>query len=244
MFNANGVVIILIAINAVIFYVTQSFSEVMYDTLGLFYPLNDTFQPWQFFTHMFMHGGFGHLLLNMFGLLMFGSLLERVWGKWRFLVFFLLSGLGAALFYQVTNYIQFDTNYQQLLSAGLTVEEVKSMLQKGMYPPTVLSEEQAGDLISIYNSPMVGASGALYGLLVAFAMLFPNHKLFLLFLPVPIPAKFFIPVLIAIDVGLGFFGTSLFGLNVAHFAHVGGAITGFLLMIFWKTRPPKIIPSK
>lgn len=243
MFNANGIVIVLIAINAIVFYVSQSFSEAMYDTLGLFYPLNDFFKPWQFLTYMFMHGGFGHLLLNMFGLLMFGSLLERVWGKTRFLLFFLLSGLGAALFYQFTNYLQFDANYQLLLNAGMNVEEVKGMLKEGMYPPSVLSEEQAGSLMSVYNSPMVGASGALYGLLVAFAMLFPNHKVFLIFIPVPVPAKYFIPALIAIDIGLGFFGTSLFGLNVAHFAHVGGAITGFLLMLFWKTKPPKIIQS-
>lgn len=240
MFNANGIVIILIAINAALFYVSLSFSDWMYNTLGLFYPLNDLFKPWQFITHMFMHGGFVHLLLNMFGLLMFGTLLERVWGKKRFLIFFLLSGLGAALFYQATNYLQFNPDYQQLLNAGLNVEEIKSMLGKSMYPPTVLSEAQANNLLSIYSSPMVGASGALYGLLVAFAMLFPNQKIFLIFLPVPIAAKYFIPILIAIDFGLGFFGTSLFGLNVAHFAHVGGAITGLLLMLFWKTRPPKI----
>lgn len=240
MFNLNGVVIILIAINAIMFYISLSFGDRMYDLFGLYFPLNDKYQFWQFFTHMFMHGGFAHLLLNMFGLLMFGTLLERVWGKKRFLIFFLLSGLGAAIIYQGTNYLQFNTEYAQLLNAGMTVDEVKSMLGKGMYPPTLLSEEQAGDLIVIYNSPMVGASGALYGLLVAFAMLFPNQKIFLIFLPIPIAAKYFIPGLIVLDFGLGYFGTSLFGLNVAHFAHVGGAITGFLLMIFWKTKPPKM----
>ena len=225
-------VTVLIAINVIIFFFSSSSDLAQY--LALYFPQNANFSPWQFVTHMFMHGSITHLLFNMFALWMFGTQLENTWGGKRFLIFYFACGIGAALIYTAINYTQFNSVYTMLTKVGIGADEIQSMIERSAYPTGVLTLDQARDLIGIYNSPMVGASGAIYGILVAFAFIFPNHKLILIFLPYPIAAKYFVPALISLDLFSGLTGFSLFGGGVAHFAHVGGAVIGFLLMVYWR----------
>ena len=179
----------------VLFYVVTYFvpnmQEKMYELFALFYPTSDFFKPWQFVSHMFMHGNTIHIIFNMYALWAFGSPLEQMWGRNKFLFFYFSAGLGAALIYTLANY------YMQS-----------------------------------YDAIAVGASGAVYGILVAFGMKFPNAKLALIFFPVPIAAKYFIPLILFGDLFFGF--TSYSVGNIAHFAHIGGALIGFIIMMFWR----------
>ncbi|MGB5263836.1 MAG: rhomboid family intramembrane serine protease, partial [Lutimonas sp.] len=146
-------------------------------------------------------------------------------------------GIGAGIIYTLVNYYQFNGVYQDLLQIGLSEGDIQQMLLSGQYNSNILTqitEKQISNFYQIYHTPAVGASGAIYGVLVAFGMSFPNAKLALIFLPVPISAKYFIPVLIALDLFSGVTGFSLFGGGIAHFAHVGGAIIGFAIMQYWK----------
>lgn len=226
----------------VIFFVVSNISgmsETMFETFALYYPTNDNFRIWQFVTNMFMHGGFGHIFFNMYALWAFGSPLEQIWGSKKFYLFFFLAGIGAALIYTLVNYFQFNAIYDQLIAVGATPEDITILLEEGRYNPawlSAVSEEKLHELRNFYRIPVVGASGAIYGVLVAFGILFPNAKLFLLFLPVPIAAKYFIPGLIALDLFSGVTGVSIFGGGIAHFGHVGGAIIGFLLMWYWRQK--------
>jgi membrane associated rhomboid family serine protease len=165
------------------------------------YPLSPEFRPWQMITHMFMHGGFTHLLFNMFALFVFGSALEKVWGPKRFLIYYLLCGIGAFFFYEFTLGIDI---YQQI----------------GSFNPN-------RDL-----GWVVGASGSVFGLLLGFGMLFPNTQLMLLFPPIPIKAKFFVIGYGVIELMMAFNNSP--GDNVAHFAHLGGMIIGYILIKRWQ----------
>lgn len=236
-----NIITVLIAINLLVFFVSQSIVGHRLDPLELYFPKNEHAGIWQFFTHMFMHGGIFHLLMNMFGLWMFGTPLAKIWGKTRFLIFYFTTGIGAAIFYTSINYYQFDTIYSQLTNAGLSTADIQAMFDKSAYPPSIISEETFVQFYQIMRSPMVGASGAIYGILVAFGMMFPNTKLMFIFLPFPIAAKYFIPALIALDLFLGLTGFSIFGgsISIAHFAHVGGAFVGFLLVMFWRKKPSR-----
>jgi membrane associated rhomboid family serine protease len=188
-------------------------------------------------TTMFMHGGLMHLLFNMYALWAFGTPLENIWGINRFVFFYFASGIGASLIYSGVNYYKFKSIYNSMLAADIPAENIEQLLKTKAYDPELFSAftaETLAEFYHIFHIPAVGASGAIYGILVAFGMLFPNAKLALIFLPVPIPAKYFIPVLIAIDLFSGVTGFSIFGGGIAHFAHVGGAVIGFLLMLYWK----------
>lgn len=229
---------ILVIVCVVLFVITQipAMQRGMFESLALYYPANDKFRIWQFVTNIFMHGGFMHIFFNMYALWAFGSPLEQMWGKNKFLVFFFLSGIGAAIIYTLVNYFQFNALYNDFIAAGVSPEEIKTLLQTGQYNATAMtsfSEDKLRDFWQLFNTPVVGASGAIYGVLVAFGILFPNAKLFLIFLPVPIAAKYFIPGLILLDLFSGVTGFSIFGGGIAHFGHVGGAIIGFLLMWYW-----------
>ncbi len=209
--------------------------------LGIFYPGSQFFEPYQFVTHMFMHGGFPHLFFNMFGLLMFGAVLEKVWGPKKFLMFFLITGLGAALVHTGVQAYQFHS-----LTGGFTIPlEVQNLRLtetgatwdwKGSYEAYVqfkqMAQSDQDTITSLLLSPAVGASGALFGILIAFAMLFPNTELMLIFLPIPIKAKYFIPVYIIIELYLGV--NNFAWDNVAHYAHLGGALFGFILVKIWQ----------
>jgi len=233
----------LIAVNAIFYVITDlvpGMEEKMVNLFGLYFPRNDHFGWWQFVTNMFMHGGFYHILFNMYALWAFGSPLEMIWGKSRFLLFYFLSGIGAGVIYTLVNVYQFNNLYDAVIATGTSAADVDKFLEMGNLNSTVVPEPFKTSLLHLYWIPAVGASGAIYGVLVAFGMLFPNAKLALIFLPVPIAAKYFIPVLIALDLFSGITGFSIFGGGIAHFAHIGGAIIGFLLMWYWR----KIVPTR
>ncbi len=227
----------LIIIN-VVFFAANSFLGVdLNNWLALYFPKNDHFGIWQIVTHMFMHGGFTHILFNMYALWAFGSPLEQMWGRNKFLFFYFSAGIGAGLIYTAVNYFQYNNIHEDLINIGLTNDAIQNILVSGQYDSSILdhiTEKRLGEFYQIYHTPAVGASGAIYGVLVAFGMSFPNAKLALIFFPVPIAAKYFIPVLIALDLFSGVTGFSLFGGGIAHFAHVGGALIGFLMMQYWK----------
>ena len=228
---------VLLIINVIFFIGTLSLGEPAYKYFSLWFFENDNFGVWQIITHMFMHGGFMHILFNMYALWAFGSPIEQVLGKNKFIFFYFSAGIGAAVIHTLVNYYHFETGYSQLLNAGLRPDAIQELLKTGQYNTGILdsvSQDMLREFYTAYNTPAVGASGAIYGVLVAFGMLFPNVELFLLFVPVPIKAKYFIPALIGLDLFSGFTGYSIFGGGIAHFAHVGGALFGFIMMWFWK----------
>ena len=217
----------------ILIFISGSYSGLLNeDLLALYYHENPNYQIWQLFSHLFIHGGFFHLFVNMFGLYIFGSIVERHWGAARFLGFYFACGLGAALIYEVINIYEFQAAIEPSLATGVTEQQIIEMFSaiqyRGQYFPGLPGLEEA---FLIFAAPVVGASGALYGILVAFACLFPNHKMMLIFLPVPVAAKYFMPVLLGIEVLSGITGFSIFGSNIAHWAHIGGAITGFIIML-------------
>jgi membrane associated rhomboid family serine protease len=174
---------------------------------------------------MFMHGSPSHILFNMFGLWMFGSPLEQMWGKQKFLFFYFSAGLGAAALQMLVYYIQVQALYDVVETNSLSLSDPAILLN-------YMSQNDYNQALSSFNSVMVGASGAIYGVLVAFAFSFPNSKLMLLFPPIPIKAKYFVPLLILIDL---FFGLSSFSIgSIAHFAHVGGALIGLIMVLYWR----------
>jgi membrane associated rhomboid family serine protease len=213
--------------------------EVMNKYLALHFPENKDFRLWQLVSNMFMHGGFMHLFLNMYALFMFGSPFEHIWGKSRFLLFYFACGIGAAVIYTGVNYINFNAIYNELIQAGLSPSAISKILETGSYNTSILSSVSAEELrkfYTLFHISAVGASGAIYGILVAFGFTFPEEKLALIFLPIPIAAKYFIPVLIALDLFSGITGVSIFGGGIAHFAHVGGAIIGCIFMLLWRKK--------
>lgn len=218
---------ILIAICVLIYFVQSQTGRLNGE---LYFWQNPSFEPWQIVSHMFMHGSVNHLLFNMFGLWMFGTTLEKVWGAKRFLFFYLACGIGAAIIYLAIKQYQFNDLLEQIAAAGISSQDALTMFSEGKYMPNL---PVTGEAAKLFGIPMVGASGAIYGILVAFAILFPNSKLALIFLPVPVAAKYFVPVLLGLDLFSGITGFSLFGGNVAHFAHIGGAIIGAVLTYLW-----------
>jgi membrane associated rhomboid family serine protease len=205
---------------------------------AFWFPTNTHFGPWQVVTYMFLHANLSHIFFNMFALVSFGSILERQWGAGRFLVFYFLCGIGAGLIQTGVSWHEFGALHERLVAAGMTPSSISTLLttETGHLPADPAVEKLFFELYRIYAAPMLGASGAVYGLLVAFGCLHPNAKLALVFVPVPVAAKFFIPVLLALDLLSGVTGFSLFGVGVAHFAHLGGAAIGFLLMLLWRDR--------
>jgi len=231
----------LIIINVLFFgatYILKSRGINLDQYLALYFVKNPLFKPWQFVTTMFMHANINHILFNMLALWMFGSPLEQMWGKNKFLFYYFSAGIGASLIYTVANYFNFQPTFNTLLSTGLNETQILNILTTGKYNPVILehvSEASLGALYQIFNSPAVGASGAIMGLLVGFGMLFPNAELMLLFFPVPVKAKYFIPVLIGLDLFSGLTGVAIFSpSNTAYWAHVGGAVIGLLMMLYWK----------
>ncbi len=200
-------------------------------TLGLFHWTSDQFEPYQLITHMFMHGGFAHLFFNMFALWMFGRVLENVWGPKRFFIYYFATGLGAAFLHLMVNYIQI-----QSLISQMPQEQVNTVMEKGFSALQNNQNFTNPDMAKLnlsMNIPTVGASGAVFGILLAFGMLFPNTQLLLLFPPIPIKAKYFVMGYGAIELILGI---SQPGSNVAHFAHIGGMLFGFILIKYWNSR--------
>lgn len=228
----------LLIINVIMFIGTMAIGDnLFYDWFAMHFPKNEAFQPWQIFTHMFMHGGVMHIVFNMFALWMFGTPVEQYLGSKKFLFLYISAGLGAVALQVGFYYFQFLPNYNYLLESGLSAEDIKQMLSTNQVMSGI-SKEQFAELQQIFpafNASMVGASGCIMGVLAAFGIMNPNAELMLIFLPIPIKAKYFIPGIIILDLISGLTGQSFFSpSNTAYMAHVGGAITGFLIMWYWK----------
>lgn len=229
----------LIIINVIMFVGTLAIGNgtLFYEWFALYFPKNDAFQPWQIITHMFMHGGFMHIFFNMFALWMFGTPVEQVLGSRRFLFLYISAGLGAVLLQVGYYYFQYIPNYSALLETGMSPENIKQMLttNKVMAGTSATQVEMLKSIFPAFNASMVGASGCIMGVMAAFGMMNPEARLMLIFLPVPIKAKYFIPGIIILDLISGLTGQSFFSpSNTAYMAHVGGALTGFFIMWYWK----------
>lgn len=227
----------LLIINGLFFLATIVLGNTMNidltDYLGLHYFISPHFATYQFVTYMFMHGSFSHILFNMFALWMFGSLLEQVWGPKKFLIYYMITGIGAALIQLLVIYIQVYN-----LELSLTADQIAQVRETGFQ--IIQNNQNFGDplmgkLNELYNMTTIGASGAVFGLLLAFGMLFPNSLIYLYFF-IPIKAKWFVIIYGAIELFSGVYNT---GSNVAHFAHLGGMIFGFSLIIYWKKKAAK-----
>ena len=225
----------LLIINVIFFVASISLGDLFYDLFALHYPSNPKFKIWQPLTHMFMHGDIGHIFFNMFGLYMFGTPIEQMWGRKKFIFFYLSTGFGAAAFQLLLYYFQVNQVSNILLAEGLTSSQISTFFQTSDLSYSMverIGREKLLSGLSTFNSVMVGASGALYGILVAFAFLFPNARLMLLFPPIPVKAKILVPILILSDL---FFGFTSYSIGpIAHFAHVGGAVTGLVMLWYWK----------
>ena len=202
----------IIFINALVMVMTMLNQEFMYEHFALFYPTSPFFHWWQPLTHMFMHGGFWHLFFNMYTLYIFGSILERVWGARKFLIFYFVTGLGAALVHTGVEWLQMHNWIGQAAEGAIAAQ---------------------ASIHALKMTPTVGASGAIYGVLMGYAMLYPDSILTLIFPPVSLKAKWFVLIFAAIELLTGITGT---GGGIAHFAHLGGLIFGFILIRFWKKR--------
>jgi len=230
----------LIIINVIFFAGSLAFGETAFEKLSIWYPENNNFEVWQIFTHMFMHHPtfYLHIIANMFGLWMFGTPLEQIWGRNKFLFFYFSTGLGAVLLPFIIDYVQFSSIINEIVNTGMSKKDILDILNQGKYATSwndTIGVEKVAKLTQIFNGSSLGASGAVMGLVAAFGWYFPNAKMALIFLPIPIAAKYFIPVLLAYEIYSGISGgNSIFGVNVAHFAHVGGALTGFIIAWYWK----------
>lgn len=183
------------------------------DYLGLHYIGASDFQPFQLVTYMFMHGNFGHLFFNMFALWMFGNTLERIWGPNRFLLFYFVCGIGAGLTQELVQYIQYVTTLEGYENVRIAANQIIPM----------------SEYLNMLTT--VGASGAVYGILLAFGMMFPNSTIYIYF-AIPLKAKWFVLIYGVIELLSGFTSVD----NVAHFAHVGGMLFGLILILYWKKK--------
>ena len=191
----------LLYLNVILFVATLINEDFMIGTFAMFYPESPYFRWWQPLTHMFMHGGFWHILFNMYTLVMFGSVVERALGTKDYIIFYLITGLGAVA-----------------LHTGVEWLEITYL---------------GGSLAAAMITPMVGASGAIYGVLVAFAMLYPSARMTLIFPPITLDAKWWVGIFVALELLLGITGSQV---SIAHFAHLGGALFGFLMIRHWKRK--------
>jgi membrane associated rhomboid family serine protease len=234
--NMPEVVKNLLIINGLFFLATVALAPQGMDLsrlLGAFYWDSEHFRPWQIVTHMFMHGGFTHIFFNMFALWMFGTSIERIWGAKRFLVYYLITGFGAF----ILHYTVVAFQIQQLVpsvSPEMLIDIKENGLNYLMSNRNYTNPTYA-ELNLLYNIPVVGASGAVFGILLAFGMMFPNTRLMLIFFPVPIKAKYFVIGYGAIELFSGIANQP--GDNVAHFAHLGGMLFGYILIKYWNKNP-------
>ena len=225
----------LLIINVLMFLgtlVARTYGIDLADYLGLHFFMSDRFNAAQLITYMFMHGGWTHIFFNMFAVWMFGSVLEQVWGPKRFLFYYLLCGIGAGLIQEGVTAVRYFT-----MESGMNPEAVSAVLSEGakaLSSGMNFVDPGMAELNIVLNSSTVGASGAVYAILLGFGMLFPNERMFIFPLPMPIKAKYFVMgyALIELYSGLANNPTD----NVAHFAHLGGMIFGFILITYWRRK--------
>lgn len=225
----------LIIINVIMFVGTQTVGNgvLFYDLFAMHFPKNDAFQPWQIFTHIFIHGGFEHLLFNMLFLFFVGTGLELTIGKNKFLFLYMSAGLGALLLQLGDSYFRYFLMESKALSLGVTSEQIIEIFKEHK-----IFTDIGPKFNQIYNSISFGASGAVMGVFAAYAFLFPNREIMLLFPPIPLKIKYLAVGMIGSDLISGFLtGTPLLAnSNVGYFAHVGGALIGFLMVWYWKKK--------
>ena len=251
MFSLTPVVRALLIINVLAYFATN---ESIIDQFGLHSFVSDLFNPIQLLTHMFLHGSFGHILSNMIGLLVFGPMLERAWGPRRFTFFYFFCGLGAALLYSGINYFEVRDIYEAVRDyrfdptpAGFVgfvdtqasefydqvAQFVEQYEQQPKNPQLIQGSLQIVNKLyqQQVDQPMVGASGAIFGVIMGFGLLFPNTQLFLLFPPIPVKAKYIVIFYGALEVYSEINRQQ--GDNIAHFAHIGGMLFAFILIKYW-----------
>jgi len=225
----------LLIINGLFFLATfalgSAFNIDLVKFSGLHYPGSHDFGVWQFVSYMFMHGGIWHIFFNMFALWMFGSVLENVWGPKRFLNYYLVTGIGAGLVHILVTYIRISALLPDMSPEQIShvYEEGYKVLQSGQR----FVDPAMHSLSTLINTPTVGASGAVFGILLAFGMMFPNSLIYIYF-AIPIKAKYFVIIYGALELYSGFANNP--NDNVAHFAHLGGMVFGFFLIVFWKKK--------
>ena len=202
----------LIIINVIVFIATLINENFMVTTFAMFYPASQYFHSWQILTHMFMHGGFWHILFNMYTLWMFGSVLERMIGEKKFLIFYFVCGLGAVALHTGVEYLQAQ-GYMAAMAEG--------------------SATAAQSYAALKMTPVLGASGAIYGVIIGYAMLFPESRLTLLFPPVTLSAKWMVVIFAVAELLFGITGSVV---SIAHFAHLGGMLFGWLLIKYWRKK--------
>ena len=202
----------IIIINVLVMIMTSLNENFMYEKFALFYPTSPFFHWWQPVTHMFMHGGFWHIFFNMYTLYIFGTVLERIWGAKKFLLFYFVTGLGAAAVHTGVEWIQASSWMSEAAAGSMSAVQ---------------------QIHALKMTPTVGASGAIYGILMGYAMLYPDSIMTLVFPPISMKAKWFVLIFAGIELLTGVTGT---GGGIAHFAHLGGLIFGFLLIMYWKKK--------
>ena len=228
----------ILIINVLVYLADSLLSKdgTMVNYLGLHYFASESFWPHQIITCMFMHGSIPHLFFNMFAVFMFGRTLEMIWGPKKFLVYYMLAGVGASLLQLFVMYLRI-----QNIEANIPPEVLPQVLEKIRFEGLELlmsnknyADPTLGDLNLLINGVMVGASGAVFGILVAFGMLFPNTELMLIFPPIPIKAKWFVIGYGVLELTLGVADRA--GDNVAHFAHLGGLLVGLIILLYWRKK--------
>lgn len=225
----------IIIINIVIFILTYVLqTDLMYRYLAAFYPFSPFFHSWQIITHMFMHGSFLHILFNLMTLYSFGPVLEQVLGDKKYVILYFVSGLGAFFLFNLWNFVEVEQIKSSLQNLGFDLAGYmngESVSFKGNSEAVLEQQGLVSKLQSIISVPMVGASGAIFGVIAAFATLYPDAKIMLMFIPVPVKVKYLMPVVIIVSIYLGVTGNAG---GIAHLAHVGGALVGFILAKIWK----------
>ena len=225
----------IIIINIVVFILTYVLqTDMMYRYLAAFYPFSPFFHSWQIITHMFMHGSFMHILFNLMTLYSFGPVLEQVLGDKKYVLLYFVSGLGAFFLFNLWNFVEVEQIKSSLQSLGFDLAgymDGESVSFKGNSAAILEQQNLVNQLQSIISVPMVGASGAIFGVIAAFATLYPDAKIMLMFIPVPVKVKYLMPVVIIVSIYLGVTGNAG---GIAHLAHVGGALVGYILAKIWK----------
>jgi membrane associated rhomboid family serine protease len=236
-FNSTPVAANLIIINVICWVASIVFKRIDVDLFRMFalhYPASDDFNLIQLVSYMFLHdtGSIAHLFFNMFGVYMFGRVLENVWGGKRFLIYYMATGVGAAVINILVAYIRISW-IEGLMPAGdidAVYQQGLDALNRGMN----FTDPAMASLNIIINGATLGASGAIFGVLLAFGMLFPNAPLYIMLIPIPIKAKYFVIGYGLIELTFGL--ANLSSDNVAHFAHLGGMIFGYLMIVYWRKR--------
>lgn len=225
----------ILIINVIVWFATVLLGDIVDINryLGLYYITSENFYPHQIITYMFAHAGFSHMFFNMFAVFMFGRTLEAVWGPKKFLTYYLLTGIGAAIVQLIIAYLQIHN-----LEANLSPDALQQVIEQGaliLNDGKNFIDPSAAELNILRNVwSTVGASGAVFGVLVAFGMMFPNVELIMIPIPIPIKAKWFVIGYGVLELTMGLSNNP--NDNVAHFAHLGGLLTGVIIMLYWRKK--------